>query len=216
MKTQADSAKSAEFKPGQPVMWGTKDPVPAFIFSVRENGVIISSWNGKTVFHRVSRNELRASSFEEHDEFRIRWKADQPTAKIKTELSDRGLLELAAKAAGITGRYVSDYCGDYYYTGNTEGIEYSMTDGQTVIWNPLSDDGDALRLAVKLEVDIYRRPNEVQVGYAPTRWYMLEVIKDGDRLKATRRAITRAAAAIAEAAAAAEKKAENDFIDPPF
>ena len=54
---------------------------------------------------------------------------------------DRELLELAAKAAGIFG--VWEEHSDFFDI-NTSGI---YVDGASFLWNPLSDDGDALRLA---------------------------------------------------------------------
>lgn len=53
--------------------------------------------------------------------------------------TDRELLELAAKAAGY----------EYAKHGG-----YIVVDGIPGNWNPLSDDGDALRLAAKLKIDI--------------------------------------------------------------
>ena len=51
--------------------------------------------------------------------------------------TDRELLELAAKAAGLN--YSFEY-GCYFDDEYEQGCD----------WNPLDDDGDALRLAVKL------------------------------------------------------------------
>ena len=91
-------------------------------------------------------------------------------------MTDRELLELAAKAAG--NGFVIGY------------------------WNPLTDDGDALRLAVKLSLDVLQNP----MGQT-TRCIVMgddaqecEVLEDynGDPYAATRRAIVRAAAAIGE------------------
>jgi len=63
-------------------------------------------------------------------------------------------------------------------------------------WNPITDDGDALRLAVKLEMKINVSQGNVQVRYkedAP-----LVFVRTGiDKNEATRLAITRAAAEIA-------------------
>ena len=53
-------------------------------------------------------------------------------------MTDRELLELAAKAAGI----------EHYGEHNAQG-GLKTTGGW---WNPLTDDGDALRLAVKLKI----------------------------------------------------------------
>ena len=56
-------------------------------------------------------------------------------------MTDRELLELAAKAAGYE---VLDWYGERYTT----------TDGDRLFpWNPLADDGDALRLAVALNIE---------------------------------------------------------------
>lgn len=65
--------------------------------------------------------------------------------------TDRELLELAAKAAGMAGmEYTDHFVGDYYDTRNGE---FGMRDNSELsIWNPLTDDGDALRLAVKLHI----------------------------------------------------------------
>lgn len=54
--------------------------------------------------------------------------------------TDRELLEMAAKAA----RY------QYAKHGG-----YIVVDGIPGNWNPLTDDGDALRLAVKLEIELW-------------------------------------------------------------
>ena len=73
-------------------------------------------------------------------------------------------------------------------------------------WNPLTDDGDALRLAVKLSISIsddYLYPNGehvIRVGcsFGDTLYGDSEVCGD-DPYAATRRAITRAAAEIGKA-----------------
>lgn len=103
--------------------------------------------------------------------------------------TDRELLELAAKAPGI----VLDFSvrGDFppYYV-NERGGHSS--------WNPLTDDGDALRLAVKLGLDVQciAKYRETQVFHYVG--YVLEKWRD-DPTVATRRAIVRAAAEIGRA-----------------
>jgi hypothetical protein len=77
-------------------------------------------------------------------------------------MTDRELLELAAKAIGI----------DHWF--GKEG---------TVEWNPLEDDGDALRLAVKIK-------------WTPSRVEFVKLSITDDAYAATRRAIVRAAAQI--------------------
>lgn len=115
--------------------------------------------------------------------------------------TDKELLELAAKAFGISGKYVTDFgSGDYYYAGNLDGIYYDLPDGGYTVWNPLTNDGDALRLAVKLgmiigtyanysTVDVLsnKRINTIEVWHSKTQ---------GDVYAATRLAIVRAAAEI--------------------
>jgi hypothetical protein len=99
-------------------------------------------------------------------------------------MTDKELIELAAKAAG----YPPDD---------------SAWDDE--IWNPLEDDGDALRLAVKLDIEFYQGDDDGPAVYAGywsktgrrdvTRLFAVEPIS-GDPYAATRRAIVRAAAAM--------------------
>ena len=119
----------------------------------------------------------------------------------QTQMDDKELLELAAKAAGI--EYLQTIEGrPFEYFGGWLRLNH---DGKK--WAPLTDDGDALRLAVKLQMLI-----EINLGcviaYAerkdgsvqdPEYVYFdkLETGREhGDRLAATRRAIVRAAAEI--------------------
>lgn len=60
-------------------------------------------------------------------------------------MTDRELLELAAKAAGIVG---------FYRDGDFPGIVEPVIGGGDVPWNPLVNDGQALRLAVQLGVEL--------------------------------------------------------------
>ena len=96
-------------------------------------------------------------------------------------LDDIGLLELAAKAADI-----------YEALHQTEdGFEFI---GSYDIWNPLTDDGDALRLAVKLGLTITSNYHVEQKGLGVIVFTELE--DSEDFCAATRRAIVRAAAEI--------------------
>lgn len=101
-------------------------------------------------------------------------------------MSDRELLELAAKAAGMTIRWQQGEAYDEYREA----------------WNPLDDDGDALRLAVKLKMRI--GIDAIPVGYVvvisddkfrPDTHERIE----NDAEAATRRAIVRAAAELGKA-----------------
>lgn len=105
-------------------------------------------------------------------------------------MSDRELLELAAKAMG---RDVIWKRG--MHRGEPHEGLFDRSTGHVTSWNPLTDDGDALRLAVQLGFDVQtegcafvmcdRLPESVLVKY-----------KGGDVFAYVRRAIVRAAAEI--------------------
>ena len=106
-------------------------------------------------------------------------------------MSDREMLEFAAKAAGIELRWHPD------------GTAYSDTrcSGYWGVWNPIADDGDAMRLMVRLRLEPRFIDNSRSNGAEPSRVTLHNVAGivvniDGDHLAATRRAIVRAAAAI--------------------
>ena len=100
-------------------------------------------------------------------------------------MTDRELLELAAKAAG------------YDYMPQNRAI---VKDGIPANWNPLEDDGDALRLAVSLRIEISPEGFSLSRVDARCRWgtWLMEMYRnhDGDPYSATRRAIVSAAAEI--------------------
>ena len=112
--------------------------------------------------------------------------------------ADRELLRLAANAAGY----------EYAKFGG-----YIVVDGIPGNWNPLTDDGDALRLAVKLGISTLPYPiyNETErhsvIAKQRRRTDMMreanqtEVIEvyGDDSCAATRRAIVRSAAEIGRA-----------------
>ena len=97
-------------------------------------------------------------------------------------MTDRELLELAAKAVGVK-RLVAG------------GSFMAMKDNLMAVWNPLTDDGDALRLAVKLELKIDPCGDDVYVA-DKIRLLTDESLLTDDPYAATRRAIVRAAAEI--------------------
>lgn len=108
--------------------------------------------------------------------------------------TDRELLELAAKAAGIKLRF---WGGVRDVTGMRE--EANITSAPH--WNPLEDDGDALRLAVKLHIfaiPIRGRTAVVGESYPSIAPRQPEERYGEDPCAATRRVIVRAAAALAE------------------
>ena len=99
-------------------------------------------------------------------------------------MTDRELLELAAKAAGVAIEWQP--CG--WAHDNNTGCE----------WNPLTADGDALRLAVKLGLRVHKTTSSVEIDiYKDGAWAdTVEEKIEHDPLAATRLAIVRAAAKI--------------------
>ena len=103
-------------------------------------------------------------------------------------MTDKELLELAAKAVGIDIEW---------YAPNVEVWDFV----QVPNWNPLKDDGDALRLAVKLKMDVIQFSKCVRVdGKNHEDWYeSLHEEHEDDPYAATRRAVVRCAAEIGKA-----------------
>jgi hypothetical protein len=122
-------------------------------------------------------------------------------------MTDRELLEAAARAAGYpfdegyfqAAEMPSAWWGWVYIDGSGDPPEGPAW---TELWNPLTNDGDALRLAVALKLNVF---------HAAQSAYALESDDDGryemqvryidannDPYAATRRAIVRAAAALGE------------------
>ena len=99
--------------------------------------------------------------------------------------ADRELLELAAKAAELHGFWVD------------AGLNVG-SDAAPKIWNPLTDDGDALRLAVKLRMDV-KQWNSLVIAVKAWNSHAEENTFTQCPYAATRRAIVRAAAAIGKA-----------------
>ena len=97
--------------------------------------------------------------------------------------TDRKLLELAAKAAG----------GELKWFINETPIAKSK-DGFGFNWNPLTEDGDALRLAVKLGLQITVIKGEKTFSERESAFSVQD--HGDDPYAATRRAIVRAAAEI--------------------
>lgn len=103
-------------------------------------------------------------------------------------MTDRELLEKAAKAAGINGWWEQEY------------LSFIKRDGGP--WRPLDDDGDALRLAVKLDIGVCTwRKKGVVTASLPAQGNFIDGRFEplgADEMAATRRAIVRAAAAVGE------------------
>ena len=99
-------------------------------------------------------------------------------------MTDREMLEFAAKAAGIGLKWHHSH-NDAYARRNGE---------YWAVWNPLANDGDALRLAVRCDIafmlETERTSATTNTGQRFTEWL------GTDPYAATRRAIVRAAAEI--------------------
>ena len=113
-------------------------------------------------------------------------------------MNDRELLELAAKAVIQPGGWIkNEHEGLFSWQKPTDGG-----------WNPLTDDGDALRLAVKLRIDVYTLPiNAEAITVTAKHRLRSDLLRQPnptsstenlarDPYAATRRAIVRAAAEI--------------------
>ena len=102
-------------------------------------------------------------------------------------MTDREMLELAAKAARI----------DVLWHQAWNQFVFKTTYQK---WNPLNDDGDALRLAVTLCMSVTNTPKRASVLARPDPefgdWIDDSEPHLGDPYAATRLAITRAAAEI--------------------
>lgn len=112
-------------------------------------------------------------------------------------MTEREMLELAAKAAGVEGNYFESEAGICIHTGiYRPGLDY--------YWNPLISDSEAMRLAVKLRLCIefgYCLDDApvVRCGRECEREDWGEYPAFPDRYAETRRAIVRAAAEIGRA-----------------
>lgn len=104
-------------------------------------------------------------------------------------IEDKELCRLAAKAAGYPLWPEWDCAPTGIFLG--QGSDGDLQ----VVWNPLEDDGDALRLAVKLGMPVYGR----EIGGSVDDIFVDEADCGNDPYAATRRAIVRAAAEIGKA-----------------
>jgi len=98
-------------------------------------------------------------------------------------MTDRELLELAAKAVGLK-----------YHPSTTHEVVDAVSGKWLGSWKPLTDDGDALRLAVKLKMQVKQWESNSIAVVVWDKHATEDATKD--RFAATRRAITRAAAEI--------------------
>jgi len=100
--------------------------------------------------------------------------------------TDRELLEAAARAAGLDVKP--------HPNARISSAMSFVLDGKN--WHPLDDDGDALRLAVKLRLQVHIEDYGTSARLCEGgQW---QSGRSSDPAEATRRAIVRAAAAMAE------------------
>ena len=106
-------------------------------------------------------------------------------------MTDKELLEYAAKAAGYKVNK-SPISGRMYISPGVSQWEE---------WNPLTDDAQALRLAVKLrfDVDVSDRNNKHTFVFNSKTFEVTIKVHNDDPYAATRRAIVRAAAEVGKA-----------------
>lgn len=107
-------------------------------------------------------------------------------------MDDRELLELAAKAAGIAVKWKED------------GRSFQVVRGLPFTWNPLTDDGDALRLAFALGMSVDAGACMIDYAVPDADDEELETLETlefegGGDIANLRRAIVRAAAEIGRA-----------------
>lgn len=104
-------------------------------------------------------------------------------------MTDRELLEFAAKATGL------NWITDCVWVEN--GFYSPLAKHERIAWNPLVSDGDALRLAVTLGIDVMHTNIHSPQVHAMAD-HEVACIEDSatDPYAATRRAIVRAAAEI--------------------
>ena len=116
-------------------------------------------------------------------------------------MTDREMLELAARAAGL--KEFTEINGRFAVRTRFTGMQDWSP------WNPLTDDGDALRLAVKLGLHVMQYPIYDEPKHSAIAKKSARLLDDtcvdmcvgievygSDTYAATRRAITRAAAEI--------------------
>ncbi|MCQ0033625.1 hypothetical protein [Burkholderia glumae] len=110
-------------------------------------------------------------------------------------MTDKELLELAAKAAGLM---VGSDEGEYRYRDDGTWVAglYATDNGYPIFWNPLIDDRDAVRLAVRLRLDLMPGDDDQEASTRDDSVVAMEN-NGNDPCAALRRAITRAAAEIA-------------------
>jgi hypothetical protein len=135
------------------------------------------------------------TAIQETDEMKAQWAKH---IKQGASMTNQQLLELAAKATSLNIKAQSVNADDRWI-GFIVGEKHTR---EKKFWNPLEDDGDALRLAVKLKLSLYTpfwgHANFAEVGIREHDGEVKSICREynDDSYAATRRAIVRAAAEI--------------------
>jgi hypothetical protein len=108
-------------------------------------------------------------------------------------MSDRELLERAAKAAGIVGGVFHE--GNDYLIAT---IDYDDENDCRCFWNPLEHNHQAFELAVKLNMSVRVYGGNVMI-YDMADKFIADCVDTEDPTKAARKAIVFAAAEMANA-----------------
>ena len=120
------------------------------------------------------------------------WQQQKLASRLDDVMTDKELLKLAAKAAGYEVSESNQGINlDFEIFKENENYVYCHHNKP---WNPITDDGDALRLAVKLLFEIEMTQDCIAVRHS-TGVKIFEAFNN-DKYTATRRAIVRAAAEI--------------------
>ena len=109
------------------------------------------------------------------------------------KMTDRELLELAAKAAGLSYTKPAEGYGGAFW------LDVGENPMRTQLWNPLSDDEDAHRLAVDLMLSVEHIEGQddfFACVASPDEKIVVNQDYEDDKYAATRRAIVLAAAEI--------------------
>lgn len=106
-------------------------------------------------------------------------------------MNNRQLLENAARAADIQGKY--------YIAYGERSVNEGIDTGSALLWNPLVNNFDAFPLMVKLYINIDFNDREIVVNECSAPLKHSEPVEyGGDREQATRLAIVKCAAIIGE------------------
>lgn len=113
---------------------------------------------------------------------------------LVSKMTDKQLLKLAAKAYGFVEIIFRDGADDDGYDNGIWTYTWVKNpSGELIYWNPLDDGGDALQLAVKLQMRVSVLEFKTEIIAAMSRVDIAE-LHGNDKYAATRRAIVRAAA----------------------